>query len=87
MFFTGWLDNSILPSVGVGVLFITIERCIIIKFPTKYGVKIQHRLFALLVVIWVVTLIVNGTSLMLEMPQTAFTGNYGIGSYIGLQRN
>lgn len=74
MFFTGWLDNTLLPVEGVSLFFISVERCLIIKIPTRYGTEAKRHLYASNLLICIVVLIINGTFLMLEMPETSHTG-------------
>src|SRR3569833_463794 len=76
MFFTGWLDNTLLPVEGMSVFFISFERCLILKFPMRYGTKSKKRLQSCSFLFCIIILIVNGTFLMLEMPQTSYTGIY-----------
>ena len=74
MFFTGWLDNTLLPVESMSVFFISFERCLILKFPWRYGTKAKKRLQRCSFLFCITILIINGAFLMLEMPQTSYTG-------------
>jgi hypothetical protein len=76
MFFTGWLDNTLLPVESMSVFFISFERCLILKFPMRYGTKAKKRLQRCSFLFCITILIVNGTFLMLEMPRQSHTGIY-----------
>src|SRR3569623_306463 len=76
MFFTGWLDNTLLPVESMCVFFISFERCLILKFTMRYGTKSKRRLLRCSLLFCIIILIINGTFLMLEMPQTSHTVIY-----------
>ena len=72
MFFTGWIENAWSPMLPATVFFITLERCLSLKFP--FGVKRQQFLYIISIIICFGILVINGTFLMLEIPDSVNTG-------------